>query len=214
MASLIPSCLCLCFLFPAHLFHPPFNIQPTAKPPACILTVLRVHLPLLLWIPDQPRSQSISSFVARASLFVYTTKTVTRMMAYLCRAARGSQVLLLPAPRSLARQPRHRDQDGRRARARSNTQACRACVSLIPILALSCLSLLVRAPPAAHRHTLLYVLWWCRVSRFLDLHTFAYAHFPPSGHPCKKIAQAVPAFAKGECVRFARNPRETKERDL
>ena len=74
MASLIPSCLCLCFLFPAHLFHPPFNIQPTAKPPACILTVLRVHLPLLLWIPDQPRSQSISSFVARASLFVYTQK--------------------------------------------------------------------------------------------------------------------------------------------
>ena len=60
MASRIPSCLCLCFLLPAHLFHPPFNIHPTAKPPAFILTVLRVHLPLLLWIPVINRAASPS----------------------------------------------------------------------------------------------------------------------------------------------------------
>ena len=190
MASRIPSYLCLCRL-PAHSSTP---------------TVLCVHPHF-----NRAASPSLSSFVARASLFVKNKPD-----AHDSRPLPSNPRIASPSSSSTAEPPQSAMAPGlwwppEGTRTHKHSGLPRMCMSHPhPCFAMPFAFSLAHHPPP----TSAYVLLWCRVSSFLSLHTFAYAHVPPAVHPRNKIARAVPAFAKGECVRFARNPRETKERDL
>jgi len=192
-----------CVFSPRTSSFSPADILHTAKPPSSTLTVLRVHL--LLVSPTHFSKRASSPFL----LICGTRKPACQKQS---DAHDGPHLPIRPritSPSSSRTaeppsQPVHRTNGVHlRARARPNTQGFRACVSLIPILALSCFfafSFAHHPPPTAA-----YVLVWCRVSSFLGQHISAYAHAPP----------AVPfRFSRRVCARFARKPRETKERDL